>query len=754
MLDAVHPDDRKRTRTAWQSALATGETYTIEHRVRRVDGVYRHMNVRAVPIMNNDGHVQEWLGIHADITDRKLAESIIADNERQLRRVLNALFCYVTVTTPDGTVVGANDAPLRAAGVSAEDVIGKKLWDGPWWTRSDAERDRVRDAIARASRGEVVRFDLPMEMADKRVQTVDFMIAPMRDEQGTITHLVPSAVDVSDRHRAQAELAAREQRFRRLYEANLIGITFYDAAGDFEEPNAALRAILLDGDSEARAEEAAGHRTFGWTRDTPTDWKAIDRLQRDRLARLGRCGPYEKEFQRPDGTRVPVLFAAAALDPANPEAGGVAFVLDLTHGKRVEAALRSTEANLRAVNESLEQRIRERTAEVQQRSDQLRALALDMTETESRERKRLAQVLHDHFQQLVSAAKLKVGLVRRRMGDGADDKVLETIRQVEELLAETIDASRALATELSPPVLHDAGLGPALEWLGRRVERENQLRVELHVEPDTEPANEQVRVIVFECCRELLANVIRHAGTDAAKLTVSRPQPGLLQISVSDEGRGFDPFLVEVRPKADGSFGLFSMRERLGLLGGLVRVRSQSGGGTTVLVTVPVTFRADGMTSGGPTPDDSIAVGMPIDIVPNVRVLVADDHKLFREGLISLIGQEPFVDIVGQAGDGIEAVELARSLRPDILICDVTMPKLNGVQVTSQLHRELPELKIIGLSMHERDDMAMAMRDAGAVAYCNKGGPTDTLLNVIRGVAGSVGAEREDEVHAGPTPPV
>ena len=65
------------------------------------------------------------------------------------------------------------------------------------------------------------------------------------------------------------------------------------------------------------------------------------------------------------------------------------------------------------------------------------------------------------------------------------------------------------------------------------------------------------------------------------------------------------------------------------------------------------------------------------------------------------------------------------------------MPKLNGVQVTTQLHREMPDLKIIGLSMHERDDMAVAMRDAGAVAYCTKGGPTDTLLGVLRGVAGS-----------------
>ena len=746
-IDPVHPDDLERTHAAWRRALETGKPYVVDHRVRRFDGEYRDMSVRAVPILGRDGQIEEWFGVHTDVTERRRAEAIIADNERQLRRVLNALYCYVTVTTPDGTVMGVNDAPLRAAGLNAEDVVGRKLWDCPWWRVSEAVQTSVRNAIGEAAAGAVVRFDTPMYVVGieggPRTQVVDFMVSPMRDEQGVVTHLVPSAVDVSDRHRAREALAAREQRFRRLYESNLIGITFYDAAGDFEQPNAALRSILLDGDADADAgmneqpRDATADRTYGWTRDTPAEWADVDRLQRERLMRSGRCGPYEKEFARPDGTRVPVLVAAAELDPAHPGAGGVAFVLDLTHVKRVEEALRRTESNLRAVNESLEQRIRERTAELQQRSDQLRALALDLTDTESRERKRLAQVLHDSFQQLVSAAKLKVGIVRRRLGDGGDEKLLETIRQVEGLLAETIDASRALATELSPPVLHDAGLEPALEWLGRRVEKEHGLAVAIAFEPGSEPANEQVRTILFECVRELLLNVVRHAGAGAARVEVTRPQAGLIQISVGDDGRGFDPVVAEVRPNPDGSFGLFTMRERLSLLGGLVRVRSHAGSGTTVLVTVPLTFRAGAAGASGPAaPHDSV-VGMPVDGVPNVRVLVADDHRLFREGLISLIGQESFVDVVGQANDGGEAVAMARQLRPDILICDITMPVLNGIQVVQQLHGEMPELKIIGLSMHERDDMATAMRDAGAVAYCTKGGPTETLLGVLRGVAGS-----------------
>jgi DNA-binding NarL/FixJ family response regulator len=122
--------------------------------------------------------------------------------------------------------------------------------------------------------------------------------------------------------------------------------------------------------------------------------------------------------------------------------------------------------------------------------------------------------------------------------------------------------------------------------------------------------------------------------------------------------------------------------------------------------------------------------------VERVRVLVADDHKLFREGLISLISQESYLEVVGQAADGEEALKMARELRPQIMIVDVSMPKYNGIQVTTLVHKELPDTRVIGLSMHERDDMALAMRNAGAVAYCAKSWPSEHLLTELRNAAG------------------
>ncbi len=116
----------------------------------------------------------------------------------------------------------------------------------------------------------------------------------------------------------------------------------------------------------------------------------------------------------------------------------------------------------------------------------------------------------------------------------------------------------------------------------------------------------------------------------------------------------------------------------------------------------------------------------------SIRVVLADDHRILREGLASLLIEEPDLQVVGQAGDGLEAIELVRSTRPDVVLMDVTMPRLDGIEATRRITAEMPGIAVIGLSMHEEDDMADAMRSAGATAYLSKGGPADTLIAAIR----------------------
>ena len=116
-----------------------------------------------------------------------------------------------------------------------------------------------------------------------------------------------------------------------------------------------------------------------------------------------------------------------------------------------------------------------------------------------------------------------------------------------------------------------------------------------------------------------------------------------------------------------------------------------------------------------------------------MRVLLVDDHFLVRQALAALLAGEPDIEIIGEAGDGKVGVEMTRELRPDIVLMDLSMPVINGVQATRAIHATHPDVCVIGLSMFDRDQQAETMRDAGAMDYVTKSAAPEELLTVMRG---------------------
>jgi signal transduction histidine kinase len=243
--------------------------------------------------------------------------------------------------------------------------------------------------------------------------------------------------------------------------------------------------------------------------------------------------------------------------------------------KRVEAALHD-------LNQTLERRVAERTAVVEQQAQRLRQLASQLLVTEERERRNLAADLHDNLAQILYVAKMKVTELR----DNDDSKGRPaSFKEIEKLLSRASQTARSLSYQLSPPILYELGLVPALQWLGEEIKRLHGLDVLVESDGHAEPSDERARVILFRAVRELLVNVAKHAGVRKACVRIRRSAERLAVI-VEDRGVGFDPKVV-IDSKTNHGMGLFNIRERLGYLGGFVEIHSAGGKKTTVTLTVP-----------------------------------------------------------------------------------------------------------------------------------------------------------------------
>ncbi len=361
------------------------------------------------------------------------------------------------------------------------------------------------------------------------------------------------------------------------------------------------------------------------------------------------------------------------------------------------------------------------------RATQMQALAVELSRAEEQERKRIAQVLHDGLQQNLVATQMHLSMLAK--GEGRP--VAPQLQDISKMLGESLAMSRSLTAELSPPVLYERDLQNALEWLIRYFERKHRLKVAMHVDAPTYNLEESIRTFTFHAVRELLFNTVKHSSVRQAQIVVSAPRKGFLKIEVSDKGRG----ACDRAPSpltGTGGFGLFNIQQRIELFGGRFETKSSLGKGFVTTLEVPV-------VEGGPIPTPPPTHSGKKERRQharkhgNIRVLLVDDHKVVRDGLALLLSTEPSIVVIGEAGDGRVAVEMARQHQPDVIVMDLSLPVMNGIEATGQIKAFLPSTRVIGLSMHDAHDMESAMLDAGAECYLSKESASELLLKAVRG---------------------
>lgn len=117
-----------------------------------------------------------------------------------------------------------------------------------------------------------------------------------------------------------------------------------------------------------------------------------------------------------------------------------------------------------------------------------------------------------------------------------------------------------------------------------------------------------------------------------------------------------------------------------------------------------------------------------------IRILIADDHAVVRSGLKQLLGAQPDMEVVGEAGDGLEALGLAKSQRPDVIILDIGMPGVSGLEAVSLIKEAVPSCQIVVLTMHGKESFVRQVLSAGALAYVLKASPVSDVLEAVKAV--------------------
>jgi DNA-binding NarL/FixJ family response regulator len=204
----------------------------------------------------------------------------------------------------------------------------------------------------------------------------------------------------------------------------------------------------------------------------------------------------------------------------------------------------------------------------------------------------------------------------------------------------------------------------------------------------------------------------------------------VVNICVSDNGVGMD-----LRRLSEGtSLGLLGMRERASLVGGKITIRRNQGGGLRVGAHLPLTVAQTGTSAGAELASSQTLAGKPWT-KSAIRVLLVDDHSLVRAGLRRVLEQAPDIRIIAEACDGREAVDKFQEVSPDMVVMDISMPEMDGMEASKRILSLYPQARILMLTRFHEEQYAIRTLKAGCLGYLTKGSSTQQLHHAVRAVA-------------------
>ncbi|MCC6509267.1 MAG: PAS domain S-box protein, partial [Pirellulaceae bacterium] len=730
-LKHVVPEQVEDVKRQFQSCYETEADWTLECEILRTDGARRWLFARGQPVRDHHGQANRMYGTISDITDRKQAERSLADSAAHVRRIIDNMLGFVGVLDTDGRLLDANGAALKTANISLDMVQGKYFWDCYWWEYDSWESNRLRNAVQRARTGESVRYDARVQMAGGQIIDIDFMLVPAYDDQGVITHLIPSGIDITERKVVERALRDSESFTRSVLEnmaqfawmADETGALFWYNQRWYDYTGTTLEQMRGWGWQAVQHPDFVDDVTakFKHAIDHGIEWE-------DTFPLRGRDGEYR-------------WFLSRAMPIRNADGQVIRWFgtnTDISERIRIEGELERARLQAEAANQAKSDFLANMSHEIRTPMTAILGFAdlLNATDEDQREKvetiRRNGQFLLELINDILDLSKIEAGKIEIDVLRFSPRKLIEDVCSLMNVRA--VESNLELKVEFQGPI------------------------------PDV-IENDPIRV------RQILINLVgnaikfTHEGCICLRLSYS-PQRRMLNFDVIDSGIGisaelqaklFRPFEQGdssiVRRYGGSGLGLAISQRLAHVLGGQIEVSSRVGQGSTFTLSISIgevpdmrllEVEATGncWTShdiakeygdnylGRATATSDVGSGQL-----NVRVLVVDDRRDIRfltQHFVRQIGGEVLLAENGKQALAIADQERLAGRGLDIILMDVQMPEMDGITATKHLRGTNYTGPIIALTANAMDSDRQACLSAGYTDYLSKPIDATQLIDMLR----------------------
>ena len=530
----------------------------------------------AAPIKNQKGETIGAVLVFRDVSEERVVKRVQEQSMQQLREVLDGIAAFVGFMTPEGRLIEVNKPALRLIDLSADKILGTPLIELYPVAYDRAVQSQVREAIQIAASGERARFDTRVQVANQEFITVDLTIAPIVDEQGKVTHLVASAVDVTERKKAEGRLAAlanmidgERLRLRNIV-ANVPGVV-WEAWG---QPDVATQRIDFVSDY---VENMMGYSVDEWLK-TPNFWLTLvhpdDKEQAAQESRAifesGTEGSLQFRWVAKDGRIIPVeAHDTVILDNKGAPVGMRGVTMDISERKRTEEALAGYARELARSNEELQQFAYVASHDLQ---EPLRMVASYLQLLEKRYKNNLDDDAKEFINYAVDGATRMKALINDLLTYsrvGTHGKLFEPVdcekifnRTLANLETKIVESGAVITYDPMPEVIADEGQ-------------------------------------IVQLFQNLMSNAIKFRGDKTPEIHVGAKRTGReWQFCVRDNGIGIAPEFIDrifvlfqrlhtIDEYEGTGIGLAICKKVVERHGGRIWVESQPGRGATFYFTIP-----------------------------------------------------------------------------------------------------------------------------------------------------------------------